>query len=101
MRLRSLGVGDPCSRPSALFALVAGIVVCSRLPFLRPGYGADADAWRVARVAHAMAATRDYEASRLPGYPVQEIGSALPAWAGPVGLNGATAVMSAAAAGHA
>ena len=51
--------------------LVAAIVLVSRLPFLAPGYGTDADAWRIAWAAHGIASTGRYEAARFPGNPIQ------------------------------
>ena len=86
-------------RPGRLFALVFAVVLASRLPFLGPGYGTDPDAWRVAWSAQTLATTGRYEASRFPGYPLQEILSALLIGGGPAALAGATAVMSAIAAG--
>jgi hypothetical protein len=79
---------------SALFL----IVLLSRLPFLDAGYGANVDAWRVARVAHDIATSGEYSVSRFPGYPVQEI---VCSWfwnGGPIMLNGLTALFSAAVA---
>jgi hypothetical protein len=49
-----------------------GAVLLTRLPFLRPGYGLDADAWRLAASAGRIARTGAYEASRLPGYPYRK-----------------------------
>jgi hypothetical protein len=82
-----------------VFLAVAAVVLASRLPFLGPGYGMDADAWRVAWAARTLATTGVYEASRFPGYPVQEIASALLVRLGPVAVVGATALFSALAAG--
>ncbi len=81
------------------FLLVASLVFLTRLPFLGPGYGADPDAWRVAWAARALATTGHYEASRFPGYPLQEIVSSLIWWGGPLALNGLTALFSALGAG--
>src|SRR5882762_3388166 len=78
----------------ALFALV----LASRFPFLDAGYGANVDAWRVARAARDIATTGEYSVSRFPGYPVQEI---VCSWfwnGGPIMLNGLTALFSAAVA---
>jgi len=76
-------------------------VLLSRIPFLDAGYGVNTDAWRVARVARAMASTHTYMASRLPGYPVQEIACAF-LWRGgadwkygPLVLNAASAFFGA------
>ena len=78
--------------------LIAAIVFASRLPFLGPGYGVDADAWRVAWAGRAIAETGHYEASRLPGYPLQELAQALIWRWGPAGSNAVSALFSAAAA---
>ncbi|MEP7119535.1 MAG: hypothetical protein ABJE95_01450 [Byssovorax sp.] len=82
-----------------LFAVVVAAVLGSRLPFIAHGYGTDPDTWRVAEAARRIASTHDYVPSRLPGNPVQEIVCALIRGGGPPALNGATAVMSALAAG--
>ena len=84
---------------SLLFLSVAALVFCSRLPFVGPGYGSDADAWRIALAGRIMAARGGYTVSRFPGYPVPEISSALLWRWGPPALNGATALLSALAAG--
>jgi hypothetical protein len=74
------------------------IVLLSRIPFLNAGYGAHVDAWRVANTARHIAETHDYEVSRFPGYPVQEIVCAFLWKGGPIALNGASAFFSAVAA---
>jgi hypothetical protein len=78
---------------------VALVVLASRLPFLGPGFGIDSDAWRVAWSARTLAGGGGYDVSRLPGYPVQELASALLWPLGPAALTGASALMSALAAG--
>ena len=78
----------------ALFALV----LASRFPFLDGGYGANVDAWRVARAARDIAITGEYSVSRFPGYPVQEIVCSWLWRGGPVALNGITALFSAVSA---
>jgi hypothetical protein len=65
-----------------------------RLPFLRAGFGIDSDAWRVALAARLIRTTGVYGSSRVPGHPVQDILAAALSGLGPVGLNGATAVLS-------
>jgi hypothetical protein len=82
-----------------LFALVTLIVLLSRLPFLGAGYGADPDAWRAAWAARVIALTGQYEASRFPGYPLQEFVSAWLWRGGPIALNGASALLCAIGAG--
>ncbi len=79
-----------------LFALIA----ISRLPYLDAGYGANIDAWRVARAARSIAQTGSYRVSRFPGYPVHEIACSFFWKGGPIALNALSAIssMSAAAA---
>jgi hypothetical protein len=89
----------PSSQETRIFAAVAAVALVFRAPFLTHGYGTDPDAWRVSEAARQMASTHVYTPSRLPGNPVQEIVSALIRGGGPLALNGATAVMSAVAAG--
>jgi hypothetical protein len=74
------------------------LVFLSRLPFLDAGYGMNPDAWRVARVARDLALTGEYNVSRFPGYPVQEIICSLFWRGGPAALNGLSALFSAIAA---
>ena len=75
-------------------AILAGIVLLTRIPFLDAGYGNDTDAWLVAGAARSIGETGQFLASRLPGYPVHELTCSLFWWGGPVVLNGLTAVMS-------
>ena len=82
-----------------LFFLSVGLVFLSRLPFLNLGYGTQPDAWRVALTARSIALTGEYSASRLPGYPVQEILCSLLWRGGPWALNGMTAIFSGIAVG--
>jgi hypothetical protein len=56
--------------------IVIALTVLTRLPFLWTGYGADADAWLVAKSASLLWNTGIYHESRLPGYPLHEIVSA-------------------------
>lgn len=84
---------------ASTFLLTTGLVLISRIPFLGPGYGYDPDAWRVAWAARSIAASGTYQASRFPGYPIQELVCSLLAGGGPIALTGATAIMSAFAAG--
>ncbi len=78
--------------------LLALVVAASRVPFLGAGYGTDTDTWKLARAAHDIARTGRYEASRLPGYPIQEWLSAAFWRGGPVALNAMTALFSVVAA---
>ncbi len=77
-----------------LFLFVSVIVFLSRDPFLNAGYGIDPDAWRIAITARNIATSVEYSASRLPGYPIQEIVCSLIWKGGPFALNGATAFLS-------
>jgi hypothetical protein len=79
---------------SLLFFSIASIVFLSRVPFLGLGYGTQPDAWRIALTARSIATTGEYSASRLPGYPLQEIVSSLIWQGGPWALNGITALFS-------
>lgn len=74
-----------------LFVLVIG----SRLPFLDAGYGLDPDAWRVANTAKWISENGAYRASRLPGYPVQEIVSSFAWRGGPIALNSLSVIFAA------
>ena len=96
-RARALFAGPPAEL--ALFAVVAAIAFAMRLPFLGPGYGTDADAWGVAYAARQIADTGKYYPSRFPGYPVQEFVCSWLWRGGPALLCGASALMSALAAG--
>jgi hypothetical protein len=49
------------------------LIFLSRLPFLNYGYGAEEDAWGLAVTAKNIALNGAYEASRLPGHPLQEL----------------------------
>ncbi len=84
-------------------AMLFGGVLCfsflSRVPFLGTGYGNDPDAWGLAVAARHIAATGEYVASRLPGYPVQELACSLLYRGGPIALNAVTALLSAVAVG--
>ncbi len=81
------------TRPWAA-ATLATVFVLSRVPMLNLGYGADADAWRVAITARWLWARGEYLPSRLPGYPVHELLSALLIRGGWLATNTATMVVS-------
>lgn len=73
----------------------AGIIIfLSRLPFLFYGYGAEEDAWALRLVAERIAATGEYEVSRLPGHPVQELFYAMIWKSGSIGFNLISALIS-------
>ena len=69
-------------------------IALSRVPFLDAGYGVNIDAWRIARVARDIAQTGQYEVSRFPGYPVQEVVSSWLWRGGPIALNALSALFS-------
>jgi len=58
------------------FSVILITTVFTHLPFLWSGYGADADAWLIAKSASILWSTGHYQESRLPGYPLHEIISA-------------------------
>jgi hypothetical protein len=70
--------------------LYALTFVAVRLPFVFAGYGADTDAYRVALSAKYLWSTGEYLPSRLPGYPLHELATALLIWGGPFLTNLAT-----------
>ncbi|HEY6952837.1 MAG TPA: hypothetical protein VI758_10545 [Bacteroidota bacterium] len=84
---------------TGLFLLTAIVVILTRLPFLQAGYGVDPDAWRMAATARAIAATGEYQASRLPAYPIPELAYSLFAHQSPFAFNLCTALFSGLAAG--
>ncbi|MFH1420283.1 MAG: hypothetical protein ABII12_18575 [Planctomycetota bacterium] len=86
-------------RDVMLFGGVVVFAFLSRVPFLGAGYGNDPDAWGLAVAARHIAASGEYVASRLPGYPVQEFVCSLLYRGGPIALNTLTALLSAAAVG--
>jgi len=54
--------------------LLLGVVVfLSRLPFIFFGFGSEEDAWGLIVTARNIVTTGQYEVSRLPGHPLQEI----------------------------
>lgn len=90
------------SQPSdpTVFAVLALVTTLTRLPFLSASsVGLDPDAARVALAARHLATAGEYVASRFPGYPLHEVGSALGWFGGPLALNGMTALWSGVAAG--
>lgn len=88
-RLRDVDLARPI--PAALLAIV---YVASRLPWVRLGYGADPDAWRVAMSARYLLEHGAYLPSRLPGYPVHDIAMAALLWGGWTLTNLATVIVS-------
>lgn len=76
------------------YVLLVIFVLLTRVPFLSHGYGIDGDSWSVAITANNIHNSGIYEASRLPGYPIHEYLGSIFVKAGPIGLNGLTAVFS-------
>jgi hypothetical protein len=79
-------------------ALLCAAVLMTRLPFLGAGYGEHADNWRIALATRHIAETGVYEASRFPGYPVQDYVCSLLWKTGPMGFNLLDALFCTAAA---
>lgn len=55
------------------FLWVLLLIFLSRLPFVNVGYGAEEDAWAMRLVTERIATIGQYEVSRLPGHPLQEL----------------------------
>lgn len=53
--------------------IILAIACLPRLIFLPEGFGLDGDAWRVALAADSMRDSGQYQVSRNPGYPFQEV----------------------------
>src|ERR1017187_1998955 len=70
------------------------IVFLSRLPFLFASYGSEEDAWLLPLTAKPIALSGQYELSRAPGHPLQEIIYSLIWNAGPFAYNLLTAIAS-------
>ena len=71
------------------------ITVASRLFFLDAGCGAEEDAWGIRLAAKHFANTGEYEASRLPGHPLQEfVYAAIVNKTSILGMNSVTAFFS-------
>jgi hypothetical protein len=74
--------------------LILLLSLASRLPFIAPGFGNDADAWRVVRAAKTIGKTGVYEVSRFPGFPVIEFGLVPFANLEPFVINSITVIFS-------
>ncbi|HLB23059.1 MAG TPA: hypothetical protein VJP07_03110 [Dehalococcoidia bacterium] len=81
------------TRPLA-FALLAAAYLASRAPFINTGYGTDPDAWRVAISGYWLWDHQEFYPSRLPGYPVHELASALVIQGGWLATNALTVLVS-------
>jgi hypothetical protein len=85
------------ARERLALALAGFAVFLTRLPWIGSGYGSDPDGYRVVIAARQIARTGEYEASRLPGYPVYEYLTVLSASQAPWVSNAVTALFSVAA----
>ncbi|HWW19539.1 MAG TPA: hypothetical protein VNZ06_01930 [Steroidobacteraceae bacterium] len=79
------------------FGLAATAVLLTRLPWIGRDYGSDPDSYRVVISARHLIRSGQYEASRLPGYPLYEYLTALSVNAAPWLSNLITALFSVAA----
>ncbi|MBI4946173.1 MAG: hypothetical protein HY840_07205 [Bacteroidetes bacterium] len=70
------------------------VVFLSRLPFLSAGFGAEEDSWLLPITAKNIALSGQYELSRAPGHPLQEIIYSLMWNAGLFAYNLLTAIAS-------
>ncbi len=75
-------------------AAFSAVFVLSRLPYVLLGYGAFTDAYRVALSGLHLWQAGQYLPSRLPGYPLQELVTALFVPLGPVATNLLTVFIS-------
>jgi hypothetical protein len=87
-------IQDFFQREEVRFTVFAFLILLTRIPFLYDGYGIDSDAWSLAITAKNISETHQYEVSRFPGYPFQEIVSALSYTGNYFSLNFLTALIS-------
>jgi len=85
--------GFDFSRPAA-FALLALAYIASRAPFIDNGYGTKPDAWRIALTDYWLWDHHAFYPSRLPGYPVPELGYAAVIKGGWIATNSLTVAVS-------
>ena len=76
------------------FLILAIFYIGSRAYWLDLGYGTDPDAWRVALVADYLWEEGEYLPSRLPGYPLHELVTALFVKGGWIATNLSTVAIS-------
>jgi hypothetical protein len=81
-------------KENVLLLIATLIVLLSRLPFLKYGYGLDQDAWGVANTARDIAKSHQYSMARPPGSPLSEIFYSLIWNSGPFIFNLVTALFS-------
>jgi hypothetical protein len=87
-------IKDFFERDEVRFTIFAFLILLTRIPFLYDGYGIDSDSWSLAITAKNISTTHQYEVSRFPGYPFQEIVSALSYTGKYFSLNFLTALIS-------
>ncbi len=81
------------SRPFA-FIVLAIAYVAGRAPFINDGFGTKPDAWRIALSGWWLWDRHEFYPSRLPGYPVAELGFASVIKGGWVATNSLTIAVS-------
>jgi|CXWL01.1.fsa_nt_gi hypothetical protein len=81
------------TRPLAFIALAVAYLA-SRAPFINTGYGTDPDAWRVALSGYWLWDHQEFYPSRLPGYPIHELGTAAVIKGGWLATNSLTVLVS-------
>jgi hypothetical protein len=81
------------SRPFA-FLVLALAYVAGRAPFIDNGFGTKPDAWRIALTGWWLWDRHEFYPSRLPGYPVAELGFASVIKGGWVATNSLTIAVS-------
>ncbi|HYM15133.1 MAG TPA: hypothetical protein VEZ14_06205 [Dehalococcoidia bacterium] len=81
------------TRPFA-FAVLALAYVAGRAPFINDGFGTKPDAWRIALSGWWLWDRHEFYPSRLPGYPVAELGFATVIKGGWVASNSLTIAVS-------
>jgi|GEM_PF-727681 len=81
------------SRPLAFVALAIAYIA-GRVPFIDNGFGTKPDAWRIALTGYWLWDKHEFYPSRLPGYPVAELGYAAVIKGGWLATNSLTIAVS-------
>lgn len=81
------------SRPLA-FAALALAYIAGRVPFIDNGFGTKPDAWRIALTGWWLWDRGEFYPSRLPGYPIPELGYATIIKGGWLATNSLTIAIS-------
>ncbi len=90
--IRSLFEIDWTEKP--YFFILILLFILSRIPLLNLGFGADADAWRIANTAFDLKYSHIYHTSRFPGYPFPEYVNSLVIEHGWIATNSLTMFLS-------